>query len=183
MIYYIKDSFNGVSIRFSILDKMGHLKYKVIVQHLPFIMNIDVYNMVGKKVAKIRQKNMLILCSYNIHTKNKSFKININLENPDADFKIKGLNWNFRGSIAQKTFSIIDSEGKNIMTQNVDVLEREKSYTLNIDDEHNCIPCLCIALCIDTILINTLKDAVLFSEKKSIKKKSCASSCSMNKNG
>lgn len=183
MIYYIKDSFSGASIRFSIFDKLGHLKYKVIVQHLPFIMNIDVYNMVGKKVAKIRQKNMLILLSYNVHTKSKSFKININLEKPDLNLKIKGLKWEFRGDVAQKNFSIVDFEGKTIMTQKVDCLEKEKSYTLNICDEHNCIPCLCIALCIDTILVDSLKDAVFFSESKSIKKKEWASNCSANKNG
>lgn len=181
MTYYIKDSFNGTSIRFSIFDKMGNLKYKVLVQYLPFIMSIDVYNMLGQKVARIKQKNMIILYSYNIHTKSKSFKININLENPDADVKIKGMNWNFRGSVAQKTFTILDSDGREVMSQKADTLEKEISYMLNINDEANCIPCLCIALCVDTILTGNLKDAVFFSENKSIKKESCASSCSVNK--
>ena len=182
MTCYIKDSFNGTSIRFSIFDKMGSLKYNVILQHLPFIMNIDIYDLLGKKVAKIRQKNMLVLCSYNIHTKNKSFKINISLEHPDTDFKIKGLRWKFKGSVAQKAFSIVDLEDKVIMTQRADFFERGKSYKLDIIDEYNCIPCLCIALCIDTILINDLKDALFFSENKAIKKKSCASNCSLEKN-
>ncbi len=160
MKLYIKSSVdNGNYGKICIYDNLLKQKYCVDISHSVLGMKLDLYNENNKKVAKIRQRDIVFNKTYRISSSNRIIKVVAKFLETGPKFCIKGINWEFNGNLLKKDFRVIENSSKTeIMRQRI-ASSNIHGFELDIENIENEIICICIALCIDTLLINDLKES------------------------
>ena len=185
MRLYIKDSKGDNRSRFLIFDELSNLQYKVSVEKTALTIKLDIFdNHSNNRVAKIRKRDILFLKTYTISCKDKKIKVIGKFSESDVNFYINGINWFFMGDILKKDFEVINVDKSVIMSHKQRVAEAEVYYEINVNDENNKLLCICIALCIEILNVDTeLGSKNLLKNKAIFKKEALPQKCfKINKN-
>ncbi len=154
MKLYIKNAYVQAVPGFEVYDKFNKKLYSIPVKHSALGIKMDMYNFNSKRISKIRQRGFAFNKTYSIYVDNKKVKLILKVEESKVTALIKGCSFLFCGDIIKKEFSILDEKKNIIMTQ----ICKLNYYELNIIEEKFDVLCICIALCIDTLLFIDKKD-------------------------
>ena len=128
MKLYVKDSKGSNQSRFLIYDEFSNLKYKVAINKTSLTIKLDVFDInSNSRVAKIRKRDILFLKTYTVSCK----------ENKINEF----VSVKLRKSI--------------IMEHKRKINNGENYYEIDINDQNNELLCVCIALCIEILNVDT----------------------------
>lgn len=149
MKLYIKNAYVRGMPGFEVYNEHEERIYSVPVGHSVLGIKMDLYNFDLKRISKIRQHGFTFNKTYNIHFDNKKTKLIFKIEENKITALIKGYPFSFCGDIVKKDFSILNEKKNLVMSQ----VCKFNYYELNIIEEQFDILCICIALCIDTLLL------------------------------
>ena len=137
MKLYIQDSKDQNVSRFLIYDSLSKLKYRTSVEYAPLTVKMDVYDN-NHRVAKIRKR-----------------KVIGKISDSEIMFYINGINWFFAGEILKKDFSVVNVDNSIVMSHRAKWSSGKVYYELDVSDNQNELLCVCIALCIDMLEVDT----------------------------
>lgn len=166
MNLYIKDSKDSNSTRFLIFDELGKIKYKVSIEYTSLAVKLDVYDTYNKRIAKIRKRDIMSFNTYTISCKSGKIKVIGKLVGEKSNFYINGINWYFSGSVLWHNFDIINVDKSIVMTHCMKWGQFGSTYELNINEEEKELLCVCISICIDTLIVNLEKAKTTLSSSK-----------------
>lgn len=164
MKLYIKDTAQGGDTRFLIYDELGYIKYKVTIKHTALTCKLDVYDSFGKRVAKIRARDIVILRTYSIAASKTRIKVIGRLTDAVPAFSISGISWLFRGDIVGRNFDIINVDKSVVANHCARWGSFGSGYEVNITDPGRGLLCICVCLCIDTLVMGDIKFAAIQSQ-------------------
>lgn len=154
MKLYIQDSKDQNVSRFLIYDSLSKLKYRTSVEYAPLTVKMDVYDN-NHRVAKIRKRDILFLKTYTISALTKKIKVIGKISDSEIMFYINGINWFFAGEILKKDFSVVNVDNSIVMSHRAKWNSGKVYYELDVSDNQNELLCVCIALCIDMLEVDT----------------------------
>lgn len=158
MKLYIKDSKDDNSIRFLVYDELGNINYRASIQYTSLAVKLDVYNIHNKRVAKIRKRDIMSFCTYTISSKKNKIKVFGKFMEEKSSFYINGINWFFSGGKPWCNFNIINVDKTIVMSHRMKWGQFGSNYEINIVEEDKKLLCICIALCIETLILNLEKE-------------------------
>lgn len=165
MKLYIKNAYNQQKPGMTVYDDLGEKKYFVLIEHSVLGMKLDLYKANGKRISKIRQHGFSFNKTYNITGKDKNLKFILKVDEDNVSAFIKGLPILFEGDILKKEFSLLTENKNVIMTHKYSL---KNYYELDILIEDFELICVCISLCIETLLFfdekKAKKDNVFFAK-------------------
>lgn len=179
MKLYIKDSKGDNQSRFLIYDELSNLKYKVSIDKTSLTIKLDVFDINNSsRVAKIRKRDILFLKTYTVSCKDKKIKVIGKFTGSDVNFYINGINWFFTGNILKKDFEVINVDKSIIMEHRRKINNGENYYEISINDQNNELLCVCIALCIEILNVDTeFYSERLAKNKISLKREATPQNC------
>lgn len=138
---------------FLVFDKIGMVKYRVMCAHSSTGMCFRICNTNNLEIAKIKCKKLNFLSIYNIILSRSIINIIFTVGITKPVLHIIGTGLEFKGDIISKEFSLV--KDSNIMMNHKKVwLQDRFYYELDLLDTRKEIECLCIAICVDSILID-----------------------------
>lgn len=158
MKLYLKDSKDSNFSRFLIFDELGNIKYRVSIEYASLVVKLDIYDTNNKRIAKIRKRDIMFFSTYTISCKKGKIKVIGKLSGEDPGFYINGVNWYFNGCAPWHNFDIINVDKSIVMTHLMKWGQFGSSYEININEEDKELLCICISLCIDTLIVNLEKE-------------------------
>lgn len=156
MKLYIKNSYVQQKPGLFVYDDKGEKKYSLSIEHNVLGMKLDLYNSVGKRVAKIRQHGFSFNKTYNITAGKNVLKLILKVEENNIVAFIKGNKFAIVGDILKKDFALLDENKDVIMFHKSNI---KNYYELDIIQEKLELLSISISVCIETLLF--------FNEKKS----------------
>ncbi|MDQ5983761.1 MAG: hypothetical protein RUMPE_00789 [Eubacteriales bacterium SKADARSKE-1] len=157
MKLYIKDSKDINFSRFLIFDELGNIRYRVSIEYTSLAAKLDVYDTNNKRIAKIRKRDIMSFTTYTVSCKKGKIKVIGKLTGEDPGFYINGINWYLNGCAPWHNFDIINVDKSIVMTHCMKWSQFGSNYELKINEEDKELLCVCISLCIDTLLVNLEK--------------------------
>lgn len=158
MRLYIKNAHVQEKPGLIVYNEMGEKVYSVSVEHSVLGLKLDVYNGLAKRVSKIRQHGFSFSKTYNITTRGKNIKFIFKVEENNVSAFVKGAAITLEGDVLKKVFSLLSENKSVIMTHKYNL---KNYYELDILQEDYELLSICIALCVESLL--------LFGEKKTKK--------------
>lgn len=143
---------------FKIYDCNGKDIYSVSIDHSVLGIKIDVFNFSSKRISKIRERGFYFNKTYKILTVDQKIKLILQIKGNGIFASIMGCPFTIQGDLLKKEFSILD-ENKTVIMDHKCKNNVSVYYELDIKSEDDEILCVCIALCIDTLLTINIKDA------------------------
>ncbi|MDR1253643.1 MAG: hypothetical protein LBJ95_01335 [Oscillospiraceae bacterium] len=153
MKFYIRRENEDYLSRFFILDDLGKEKYKVKGLNVKLgeqfaIMDNNI------KLASIRKLSFPFIGIYHIsHAKKEIGLMENRICATNPSYHIIGINWTLKNGTSPYSFSLLAGNGDIIMKQSKVWGIFGESYELEIFIEKFEIKCLCIAICVDSLLI------------------------------
>ena len=165
MKLYIKDSKDDNSVRFLIFDELGNIKYKASIEYTSLAVKLDVYDIYNKRIAKIRKRDIISFNTYTVSCKQGKIKVIGKLKGENSGFYINGINWYFNGGAPWHNFDIINVDKSIVMTHCMKWGQFGSNYEIIINEEEKELLCVCISLCIDTLIVNIEKAKALIERR------------------
>lgn len=151
MKLYIKNTYVQDKPGLIVYDDNENMKYSVPIEYSVLGMKMDIYNFNLKRISKIRQRGFSFNKTYNITAGNKKIKLILKVEENNVSAFIKGSPFIIYGDFIKKEFTIVNENKLIVMIQKCNH-SIYNYYELDIKLKEYELLCLCIALCIDTLL-------------------------------
>ncbi len=143
---------------FKIYDCDGNDIHSVSIDYTVLGIKIDVFNFHLKRISKIRERGFYFNRTYKILTGDQKIKLLLQVKGSSILATIIGCPFSIQGDLSKKEFSILD-ENKTVLMEHKCKKNVSTYYELDIKSEDYELLCVCIALCIDTLLTINIKDA------------------------
>jgi uncharacterized protein YxjI len=149
MKLYIKQQVFSWLDRFYVKDAESNDKYYAKGELTFFLKRLNVYDMSGKRIARLTQEFSWLRPTFVITIEGREVcRIVKKIQFLRNDYYVEGLPWELEGDFWAHEYGMYEG-GHVIMTLSKKWFTWGDSYELHINDPKNELICLCIALAID----------------------------------
>lgn len=150
MKFYLKPNI-GPETLFAVLDSVGEPVYTVKAENSALgchFLLLDGDEIAAAKISCIRISSAF---QYSLTAGKKHARVTVDYTAVKQPVKIKGVRWQFRGSVLTRSFDIVDENTRVVMTHGRCWNENGDCYAAEISEQEckNKELCLCIALAVD----------------------------------
>lgn len=150
MKLFLKRDISTADSAFTVFDELGFEKYYAIFLKSKSTVKINITDTKGNIVLKIRKLPIVGTCTFVFKSGKKQITFVVVCSSKGIFCNYYGNNWHIKGSVASKSYSIIDVDNSLIASQK----NCGESYELTITDELNELNCIATSICLS--LINTV---------------------------
>ena len=150
MKYFMKQQVFSWRDRFYIRDESGRDIFSVEGELLTLGAKLHVYGAGGQEVAFIHQKLLSFMPRYIIDIAGSEIGTVIQrISFFKGRYDVEGLNWSAEGSFGAHEFWIQDAGQRQVMSVRKAWFTWGDSYEIDIADENDVLPAICVLLAID----------------------------------
>lgn len=162
MKYFMKQQVFSWRNRFFIRDETGRDIFSVEGELLTLGAKLHVYDANSQEVAFIHQKLLSFLPRYIIDIAGREIGTVIQrLSFFKGRYDVEGLNWSAEGSFGAHEFWIQDAGQRQVMTVRKAWFTWGDSYEIDIADDHNVLPAICVLLAIDMSIASSRSNSTV----------------------
>lgn len=164
MQFFLKQS-TGTECLFTVSDALGRQVYEVTGSFSSLGRRFFLKDETGAEAAKILCVRLARTTQYSVCVgsgkgEREKARVAVNPEALHRPVSIRGVKWRFRGSVATRSFDVVDEQPRAVMTHGRCWNAGADCYAVEVFREEDALLCLCIAVIVDSTVVTGMPAAV-----------------------